>query len=175
MSLNKRILLLLILFNLCINQFNPSNNSYPRRPKKEKMDEIIDDRIHVLNEIRGKTNDIMFESRILKVKIEIYSVFVKILLSVNIVFFIVILSLLSYRVYLYFKGKKMEKIYKMKLADINGNNNLNLDSKKKKENCNNNLESEINNDKQNSLLEQELLNKSGIEAPSVEKYYKNTL
>ena len=135
MSLNKRILLLLILFNLCINQFNPSNNSYPRRPKKEKMDEIIDDRIHVLNEIRGKTNDIMFESRILKVKIEIYSVFVKILLSVNIVFFIVILSLLSYRVYLYFKGKKMEKIYKMKLADINGNNNLNLDSKKKKENC----------------------------------------
>ena len=179
MSLNKRILLLLVLFNLCISQFNPSNNSYPRhflnRTKREKMDEITDDRIHVLNEIRGKTNDIMFESRLLKVKIEIYSVFVKILLSVNIVFFIVILSLLSYRVYLYFKGKKMEKIYKMKLADINWNNNLNLDNKRKKENCNNNLESEINSDKQNFLLEQELLNKSGIEAPSVEKYYKNTI
>ena len=168
MSLNKRILLLLVLFNLSISQFKP-DPYYPRYPnhtRREKMGEIEDNRIHILNEIRGKTNDVMLESRILKVKIEIYSVFVKILLSLNIVFFIIILSLLSYKVYLYIKGEKIEKLYKIRLSNING----------KKDN--NNLESQINNDdnndKQNSLLNQELMNKSGIEAPSIEKYI-NTL
>ena len=138
--------------------------------RREKMDDMIDNRIHVLNEIRGKTNDVMFESRLLRVKIEIYSVFIKILLSINIVFLVIILSLLSYKIYFYFKGEKMKKLYKIKLSNINGN----INNKEKKENYNI-LESEINDDKQNSLLEQELLNKSGIEAPSIEKYFKNTL
>ena len=182
MSLNKRILLLLVLFNLNISQFKPKNITklktepyyryFPNQTRREKMDDMIDNRIHVLNEIRGKTNDVMFESSLLRVKIEIYSVFVKILLSVNIIFFIIIVSLLSYKAYLYFKGEKMEKLYKMKLLDINRNNNLNYN--KKKENCEN-LDSEIKKDKHNSLLKQELLNKSGIEAPSIEKYYKNML
>ena len=112
----------------------------------------------------------MFESRLLRVKIEIYSVFIKILLSINILFLVIILSLLSYKIYFYFKGEKMKKLYKIKLSNINEN----LNNKEKKENYNI-LESEINDDKQNSLLEQELLNKSGIEAPSIEKYFKNTL
>ena len=180
MSLNKRIFLLLVLFNLNLSQFKPTNitqlenNFYNRhfsnQTKREKKGEIEDNRVHVLNEIKGKTNDIMFESRLLRVKIEIYSVFIKILLSINILFLVIILSLLSYKIYFYFKGEKMKKLYKIKLSNINGN----INNKEKKENYNI-LESEINNDKQNSLLEQELLNKSGIEAPSIEKYFKNTL
>ena len=167
MSLNKRILLLLVLFNLSISQFKP-DLYYPRysnHTKREKMGEIEDNRIHILNEIRGKTNDVMLESRILKVKIEIYSVFVKILLSLNIVFFIIILSLLSYKVYLYIKGEKIEKLYKIRLSNINGKKDNNLESQ---------INNDDNNDKQNSLLNQELMNKSGIEAPSIEKYI-NTL
>ena len=180
MSLNKRILLLLVLFNLNISQFKPTNITklktepyyryFPNQTRREKMDDMIDNRIHVLNEIRGKTNDVMFESRLLRVKIEIYSVFIKILLSINIVFLVIILSLLSYKIYFYFKGEKMKKLYKIKLSNINGN----INNKEKKENYKI-LESEINKDKQNSLLEQELLNRSGIEAPSIEKYFKNTL
>ena len=180
MSLNKRIFLLLVLFNLNLSQFKPTNitqlenNFYNRhfsnQTKREKKGEIEDNRVHVLNEIKGKTNDIMFESRLLRVKIEIYSVFIKILLSINIVFLVIILSLLSYKICLYFKGEKMKKLYKIKLSNINGN----INNKEKKENYKI-LESEINKDKQNSLLEQELLNRSGIEAPSIEKYFKNTL
>ena len=179
MSLNKRILLLLVLFNLNISQFKPKNITklktepyyryFPNQTRREKMDDMIDNRIHVLNEIRGKTNDVMFESRLLRVKIEIYNVFIKILFYINIVFLVIILFLLSYKIYLYFKGEKIEKLYKIKLS----NNNLSL--KEKKKNYNIIIESEINNDKQNSLLEKELLNRSGIEAPSIEKYYKNTL
>ena len=180
MSLNKRVFLLLVFFNLNLSHFNPTNitklknnpnyHHFSNQIKREKMGEIIDNRVHVLNEIRGKTNDVMFESRLLRVKIEIYSVFIKILLSINIVFLVIILSLLSYKIYLYFKGEKMKKLYKIKLSNINGN----INNKEKKENYKI-LESEINKDKQNSLLEQELLNRSGIEAPSIEKYFKNTL
>ena len=179
MSLNKRIFLLFVLFNLNLSQLNPTNitklknnpnyHHFSNQIKREKMGEIIDNRVHVLNEIRGKTNDVMFESRLLRVKIEIYNIFIKILLSINIVFLVIILFLLSYKIYLYFKGEKIEKLYKIKLS----NNNLSL--KEKKKNYNIIIESEINNDKQNSLLEQELLNRSGIEAPSIEKYFKNTL
>ena len=124
MSLNKRIFLLFVLFNLNLSQFKPTNitqlenNFYNRhfsnQTKREKMGEITDNRVHVLNEIRGKTNDVMFESRLLRVKIEIYNIFIKILLSINIVFLVIILSLLSYKIYLYFKGEKMKKLYKIK-------------------------------------------------------------
>jgi hypothetical protein len=179
MSLNKRVFLLLVFFNLNLSHFNPTNitklknnpnyHHFSNQIKREKMGEIIDNRVHVLNEIRGKTNDVMFESRLLRVKIEIYNVFIKILFYINIVFLVIILFLLSYKIYLYFKGEKIEKLYKIKLS----NNNLSL--KEKKKNYNIIIESEINNDKQNSLLEKELLNRSGIEAPSIEKYYKNTL
>ena len=182
--MNKRILLFLVLFNLSICQIKLNSTKlktnfnyryFSNQTKREKMNENTDNRIHVLNEIKGKTNDVMFESSLLRVKIEIYNVFIKILLSVNIVFFIIILSLLSYKVYLYFKGEKMQKLYKIRFSNINwNNNNLSLNNKQKKENYNY-LESEINNDKQKSFLEQELLNKSGIEAPSIEKYYKNTI
>ena len=164
MSLNK-IFFFFFLFSFLIdiqkclfenNHYEP-NSDNPKDNKKDKED------VKILNELREKTNNITEEYNNLKFKKEIYNFYIKLLLSINIIFCII---LSSYIIYLCFfnKTKKNTFFINNSLNELNGNNN----SKNKEKN------SFYDKNKINQKTpNEEELNNSGIEAPTIDKYYQN--
>ena len=119
--------------------------------------------IKLLNELREKTNNINEEYNNLIFKKEIHSFYIKILLSINIILGII---LSSYIIYLcvFNKTKKNAIFINNSLNELNGNNNS--------ENKENNSLFDKNKINQKASNEEEL-NNSGIEAPTIDKYYQN--
>ena len=165
MNLNKKILLsfILIFSNIpFINTF-PNNknqaNNIPNDPsednKKESNNKNKGEIIEVLNELIERNNKITEECNNLKIKKEVYNIYLFLLLSANILFILILFFYLIYILYYYLKEKKIKNIVseQKEYDDIEENQ------------INKNL---IKNNKK-SLLE-ETFNQKRIDAPVVEKY-----
>ena len=171
MSFKNRILFIYILsFSYLLHLTNSSFEDMPNEPnwdmpKDKNKNSDVD--VKLLNELREKTMNVTEEGNNLKIKQEIYSFYVKLLLSLNVIFGIV---LISYAIYLIFFSKKKKNSNNILNELINENNNSLEENQIFNEKNSLNLIKESNEKSSNV----EDLNSSGIEAPTIEKYYQNT-
>ena len=116
MNLNKKILLsfILIFSNIAFINTFPNNknqaNNNPNDPsevnKKESNNKDKDKIIEVLNELIERNNKITEECNNLKIKKEVYNIYVFLLLSANILFILILFFYLIYILNYYLKKKK---------------------------------------------------------------------
>ena len=164
MSLNKMIFFIyLFSYLLDIQKCLFDNSHYEPNPDNPKDNKKDNEEIKLLNELREKTNNITEECNNLKFKKEIYSFYIKLLLSINIIFGII---LSSYIIYLcgFNKKRKYTIFINNSLNILNGSNN----SENKEKNSSfdkNKINQKVSNEEE--------LNNSGIEAPTIDNYYQN--
>ena len=137
----------------------PSNdiNKDPKRNGTEPCD------------YKEKEISLTFENNKLKIKLEVYNIYFYFLLIINILFIILLLSFLVYNLCLKAKETNLEEEIKKEilLNYIESKKNDNNDKDEKFKDYNE--ESNYNLNKENSFLNEELLNNSGIEAPPASK------
>ena len=137
----------------------PSNdiNKDPKRNGTEPCD------------YKEKEISLTFENNKLKIKLEVYNIYFYFLLIINILFIILLLSFLVYNLCLKAKETNLEEDIKKEilLNYIESKKNDNNDKYEKFKDYNE--ESNDNLNKENSFLNEELLNNSGVEAPPASK------
>ena len=118
---------------------------------------------------KEKEISLIFENNKLKIQLEVYNIYFYFLLIINILFVILILSFFIYKICLKInelntqEDEKREKLLNY-IDSKNIDNNENNEEKK-------DINEEPNNDlnKDNSFMNEELFNNSGIEAPPASK------
>ena len=170
----------LFIFLLLISSLKQSSIlSNEEKLNKQKINYSKDgkkDDFEMLNELREKSNNITEEGNNLKIKKEIYNIYIYLLLSLNIIFALILFSYSIYRIYYCSKKKQIKNInLNESILSNNTNENEQLESEENKEKINifNSINSMVDN-KQIASLNEDSLNKSGLEAPAVDKYYINT-
>ena len=170
----------LFTFLLLISSLKQSSIlSNEEKLNKQKINYSKDgktDDFEMLNELREKSNNITEEGNNLKITKEIYNIYIYLLLSLNIIFALILLSYSIYRIYYCSKKKQIKNInLNESILSYNTNENEQLESEENKEKISifNSINSMVDN-KQIASLNEDSLNKSGLEAPAVDKYYINT-
>ena len=174
--IKKSFFIFLLLFGLFIKYINniPIENkldkSFSNNPRDEK---ITDQKMEVLNELKEKTQSEINTNTILKTQKEIYKIYIYFLLFINIIFTLIISIYSIYKFITYYnKNKNKNKknnLSELKQSHANENDfNLIIKSSLKENNFS------FDENRKRPSNEEELLNDSGIEAPTVDKYYTNT-
>ena len=150
-------------FFLCLLNINAQIKENPDNFPPNDLPHIKNNDFDV-DQIREKDICLMEENNKLKIQIEVYNIYLKFLIGLNVLFVIALISFLIYKICC--KNKEIPE----PIEDINDEISLKYIVKRDNKELINNKEGEIDKseDMDNSYNE-ELLNKSGLEAPPVSK------
>ena len=132
---------------------------------EEELPPFVKEEKHGNEEFKGKEISLMTENNKLKIQIEVYNIYLYFLIILNIIFLI---SLFSFIIYKKFCDKKETNSEVTKeeilLGYINEKKNIN---KVENNEINDDINDELSKDEydENSMMKEEYLNNSGIEAP----------